>query len=89
MCSDRPLFRRVVCTIPIHSFFDPSAVTAENNVFDKPSAEGKSRSVCIMPRRENVCCKETNEKYKIEIFQPTKTHIIMKKVIGEFYKLNS
>ncbi len=50
----------MVCTIPIHSLFDPSAVTAENN-----------------------------EKYKIEIFQPTKTHIIMKKVIGEFYKLNS
>ncbi len=24
------------------------------NVFDKPSAEGKSLSVCTMPRRENV-----------------------------------
>ena len=23
------------------------------NVFDKPSAEGKSRSVCAVPRREN------------------------------------
>lgn len=30
------------------------------NVFDKPRAEGKSRSVCTMPRRENVCCEETN-----------------------------
>ena len=30
------------------------------NVFDKPRAEGESRSVCIMPRRENVCCEETN-----------------------------
>ena len=30
------------------------------NVFDKLRAEGKSRSVCTMPRRENVCCEETN-----------------------------
>ncbi len=30
------------------------------NVFDKPSAEGKSRSVCTMPRRENEGCEETN-----------------------------
>ena len=28
--------------------------TSCNNVFDKSSAEGKSRSVCTMPRRENV-----------------------------------
>ena len=32
----------------------------KTNVFDKPRAEGKSRSVCTMPRRENVCCEETN-----------------------------
>ena len=31
----------------------------KTNVFDKPRAEGKSRSVCTMPRRENVCCEET------------------------------
>ena len=31
------------------------------NVFDKPRAEGKSRSVCTMPRRENEGCEETNE----------------------------
>ena len=30
------------------------------NVFVKPSAEGKSRSVCTMPRRENDGCGETN-----------------------------
>ena len=30
------------------------------NVLDKPSAEGKSRSVCTMPRRENVSFEETN-----------------------------
>ena len=30
------------------------------NVFDKPRAEDKSRSVCPVPRRENVCCEETN-----------------------------
>lgn len=30
------------------------------NVFVKPSAEGKSRRVCTMPRRENDCCEETN-----------------------------
>ena len=30
-------------------------------VFDKTSAEGKSRSVCTMPRRENDCCEETND----------------------------
>ena len=30
------------------------------NVFDKPSAEGKSRSVCTMPRRENVSFEDTN-----------------------------
>ena len=32
----------------------------EANVFDKPSVEGKSRSVCTKPRRENDCCEETN-----------------------------
>ena len=31
-----------------------------NNVFDKPSAESQSRSVCTMPRRENEDCEETN-----------------------------
>ena len=30
------------------------------NVFVKPSAEGKSRSVFTMPRRENDGCEETN-----------------------------
>ena len=30
------------------------------NVLGKPSAEGKSRSVCTMPRRENVSFEETN-----------------------------
>ena len=30
------------------------------NVFDKPRAEGKSRSVCTMPRRENDGCEEMN-----------------------------
>ena len=30
------------------------------NVFDKPNAEGKSRSVCTMLRLENDCFKETN-----------------------------
>ena len=30
------------------------------NVFDKPSAEGKSRSVCTMPRRESDGCEGTN-----------------------------
>ena len=30
------------------------------NVLDKSSAEGKSRSVCTMPRRENVSFEETN-----------------------------
>jgi hypothetical protein len=30
------------------------------DVFDKPSAEGKSRNVCTMPRRENDGCEETN-----------------------------
>lgn len=32
------------------------------NVFVKPSAEGKSRSVCTMPRRENEGFEETNIK---------------------------
>ena len=32
----------------------------ETNVFDRPSAEGKSRSVCTMPRRENDCLEGTN-----------------------------
>ena len=32
----------------------------QGNVFDKPSAEGKSSSVCSMPRRENDCFEETN-----------------------------
>jgi len=32
------------------------------NVFVKPSAEGKSRSVCTMPRRENDGFEETNIK---------------------------
>ena len=30
------------------------------SVFDKPNAEGKSRSVCTMLRLENDCFKETN-----------------------------
>ncbi len=32
----------------------------KTNVFGKPRAEGKSRSVCSMPRRENDGCEETN-----------------------------
>lgn len=31
-----------------------------SNVFDKPNAEGKSRSVCTILRLENDCFKETN-----------------------------
>ncbi len=30
-------------------------------VFDKPRAEGKSRSVYTLPRRENDCFEETNK----------------------------
>ena len=42
------------------------------NVFDKPSAEGKSRSVCTMPRRGNDGCEETNDnppsaKYRLSV----------------------
>lgn len=40
-------------------------MTAEvftQTVFDKPNAEGKSRSDCTMPRRENVGFEETNDK---------------------------
>ena len=33
--------------------------TSRSNVLDKPSAEGKSRSVCTMPRRENDYYEET------------------------------
>ena len=39
----------------------------ETNVFDKPSAKGKSRSVCSMLRRENVSFEETNASKKYSI----------------------
>ena len=38
------------------------SVDEDSNVFVKPSAEGKSRSVCAMPRRENEGCEENNNK---------------------------
>ncbi|MBQ9474151.1 MAG: hypothetical protein IJU81_07050 [Bacteroidales bacterium] len=34
------------------------SVDEDSNVFVKPSAEGKSRSVCAMPRRENEVAKK-------------------------------
>ena len=59
--DDDAVFERVFHTTHffVTNFFVISRCK-ETNVFDKPKAEGKSRSVCTMPRRENVCCEETN-----------------------------
>ena len=47
-------------TILLRSLFDPSAVTAQNSVFDKPNAD----KLACMLRRENVVAKIPMENAK-------------------------
>ena len=63
-------------SLPLRPFFDPSAVTAQNSVFDKPNAD----KLACMLRRENVVAKIPMENAKKK-HTDTKPQIIMKKVI--------
>ena len=57
------------------------------NVFDKPNAEGKSRSVCTMLRLENDCFKETNL-YAIHYFTfPSSSFAVISILLKENHRL--
>ena len=55
------LFRWVLFFVTFGVILFLVAYGEKLNVLDKPRVEGKPRSVCTMPRRENVGCEETNK----------------------------